>query len=120
MTTPDVHRTPGHGFAPETILGMWSVGLFLAFAAAALVFVVTARSGAGTWDEAAFFDNLELTIPLLISAASAVASLVLAIVAMLKRGDRSTAVVLVAAITAMVTLFFTGELLSVVGVLPEH
>lgn len=48
------------------------------------------------------------------------ASLVLAIVAMLERGDRSTAVVLVVALSGMVTLYFTGELLSVVGVLPEH
>jgi len=70
--TPDVHRTPGRGFAPESILGRWSVGFFLAFVAALLVFAVIAVSGAGTWDEGAFFGNLELTIPLLIAAASAV------------------------------------------------
>lgn len=120
MTMPDVHRTSRRGFAPESILGMWSVGLFLAFVAALLVFVVIGVSGAGTWDEGAFFGNLELTIPLLIAAASAVASLVLAIVAMSTRGDRSTAVVLAVALSGMVTLYFTGELLSVVGVLPEH
>jgi hypothetical protein len=42
------------------------------------------------------------------------------VVAIVKAGDRSTAVILVTGISGMVTFFFTGELLSVIGVLPQH
>ena len=119
MTVPGVHRTGGPRFAPESTAGKWSVGLFLFFAVAMAVFAAVAIAGAGTW-EPDFFANLEATIPLLVTAASALGSLVVGVVAIVKAGDRSTAVILVTAISGMVTFFFTGELLSVIGVLPQH
>lgn len=117
-----VRGVPGRAadrFVPESVPGRWSVGLFLLFVAALVVFSAVAIAGAGTW-EPAFFANLEATIPLLISAASALASAVVGIVAMVKKGDRSTAVAVATVVCGIVTLFFTGELLSVVGVLPQH
>jgi hypothetical protein len=119
MTAHSIRGTGGRRFGPESNAGKWSVGLFLVFAAALAVFLIVARAGAGTW-EPEFFADLELTIPFLISAASVLGSLVVGFVAMVKADDRSTAVILVTVISGMVTLFFAGELLSVVGVLPQH
>jgi hypothetical protein len=119
MTVPSGHKTRGPALAPESTAGKWSVGLFLFFAVALAVFVAVAISGAETW-EPDFFANLEATIPLLLSAASALGSLVVGVVAIVKAGDRSTAVILVTVISGLVTFFFTGELLSVIGVLPQH
>lgn len=109
----------GQGFVPETRVGKWSVGLFLVFAAALGVFIVVALAGAGTW-EPDFFADLEATIPLLISAATALGSLCVGLVAIGRQGDRSAAVILVTVLSGMVTFFFIGELLSVIEVLPGH
>ena len=119
MTVPGIHRTDGPKFAPESTAGKWSVGLFFSFTVAIAVFVVNASARAGTW-EPAFLANLEMTIPLLVATASALGSLAAGLVSTVKVGDRSTAVILVTAISGMVTLFFAGELLSVIGVLPKH
>lgn len=119
MIVPDIQRTGSPTFAPESTAGRWSVGLFFSFAVAIAVFVVIASAGAGTW-EPDFSANLELTVPLLVAAASALGSLVVGVVSKVKVGDRSTAVTLVTVISGMVTLFFAGELLSVIGVLPQH
>jgi hypothetical protein len=119
MTMHDVHGRGGQRFGPETIVGKWCVGLFLVFVTAFAVFMTLALVGAGTW-EPEFSANLEATIPFLIAVASALASLVVGLVAMVRGGDRSTGVVLATVISGMVTFFFTGELLSVIGVLPQH
>lgn len=116
------HGIKGKGtrrFVPESTAGRWSVLLFFVLAAAIAGFIAVAVDGAGTW-EPEFFANLEATIPLLISAASALATLVCGFVAIARRGDHSTAVILVTVTSGMVTLFLVGELLSVIGVLPQH
>lgn len=119
MSVRGVHGTAGPAVAPMSIAGRWAVGLFLAFVVAIAVFVTVTSLGAGSW-ESGFFANLEVTIPLLVAAASAAASLVSGVVAVIKAGDRSAAVLLVTGLSGMITLFFVGELLSVIGVLPQH
>ena len=119
MSVRGVRGTAGPTVAPMSSAGRWAVRLFLAFAVAIAVFVTVTSVGAGTWDSG-FFANPEATIPLLVAAASAVGSVVCGVVALTKAGDRSAAVLLVTSLTGMATFFFVGELLSVIGVLPQH
>lgn len=112
-------RHGGSRFWPETDLGKWTVGLFVLNVVAFVTFTVIAVNGAGTWDDG-IFDDLVLGIPLLVTVVSAISTLVVGIVAMARRSERATSVVLAVTLAGMATLFFLGELLSVIGVLPAH
>lgn len=103
---------------PGTSLGRWSVGLFALHLVAFLTFMVIAMRGAGTWDEG-IFEDLVLGIPLVATMLSAFSTLVVGVVA-IRRNERALAVVLATVLAGMATLFFVGELLSVIGVLPSH
>jgi hypothetical protein len=105
-------------FLPGTGLGRWSVGLFALHLVALLTFIVIAMRGAGTWDEG-IFEDLILGIPLVATMVSACSTLVVGVVA-IRRNERALAVVFVTVLAGMATLFFIGELLSVIGVLPSH
>lgn len=117
MSMPGVQGTSG-GFAPRSTPGRWAIALFVVFAIAMAVLMAIGSIGAGTWDPD-FWANLQMTIPLLVAATSSLSSLVVGVVAIVQ-GDRSTSVTLVTAMAGMVTFFFVGELLSAIGVLPQH
>lgn len=119
MTVHGVHRTGGSGLVPRSTPGRWSVGLFVVFVAAIVVFFVIAIAGSNTWGPE-WTSNAEATIPLLIAAAAAVGSLVVGVVAIVKSDDRSMLVTTATIVAGMVTVYFIGELLSVIGVLPQH
>jgi hypothetical protein len=67
-----------------------------------------------------FFDRPELAISLLVGAAAALATTIVGTISVFRRIDRSPVVVLATVLGLFPTLFFLGELLSVVGVLPSH
>jgi hypothetical protein len=67
-----------------------------------------------------FFDPPELAITLLIGAGAAFATTIIGGISVFRQLDRSPVVVLATALGVLPTLFFLGELLSVVGVLPSH
>ena len=62
----------------------------------------------------------DLAISLLIGPGAALATTIVGAISIFRRIDGSAVVVLATALGLLATLFFLGELLSVVGVLPSH
>ena len=119
MTTPAVHNTT-HWYMPSTSLGKWAMGLFALLIGSLGVFMVLASASAGEWDAESFFDPLIPAVLVLVSAASAIAATAVGIAAIVRQHERSVAVIVLSALSGYATLFFVGELLSVMGVLPQH
>lgn len=119
MTTPTLHGST-HWYLPSTPLGRWSVALFGLFVIAFVLFLAAAIASAGEWEEESFFDPLIPAILLLVGATSAVAAAAVGIAGIVRQHERSVAVIVVTALSASASFFFVGELLSVVGVLPQH
>jgi hypothetical protein len=67
-----------------------------------------------------FFDPPLLASALLVGAGAALAAAVAGATSILRSIDRSPVVVLATALSSVAGLFFLGELLSVIGVLPSH
>lgn len=116
MNTPTL-RQPIR-WIPATRIGAWTVGLLVAHVIAMLVFFVLALTR--DIPSESFFDRPELAMSLLIGAGAAVATTIVGAISIFRRIDRSAVVVLATALGLLPTLFFLGELLSVVGVLPSH
>ena len=119
MTTPSTHKTT-HWQMPPTNLAKWTVGFFAVFVASIGVFVVLAAASAGEWEAESFFDPLLPAVLVLVGAVSALAATATGIAAIVRRHERSTAVVVMTVLSGFATFFFVGELLSVIGVLPQH
>jgi len=118
MTTPSMHKTT-HWHMPPTSLAKWTVGFFAVFIASIGVFVVLAAANAGEWEAESFFDPLLPAVLVLVGAVSAVAATATGIAAIVRQ-ERSTAVIVMTVLSGFATFFFVGELLSVIGVLPQH
>lgn len=119
MTNPSVNK-PTHWHMPPTSLAKWAVGFFAIFIASIGVFVVLAAANAGEWESESFFDPLMPAVLVLVSAVSAVAATAAGIAAIVHQHERSTAVIVMTVLSGFATFFFVGELLSVIGVLPQH
>ena len=109
-----------HRFWPTTRTGRWSVALFGLQVIALAVLVAVAAAHAGEWEAESFFDPLFPAVLLLVSAVSAIAAAVFGITGIVRQHERSTAVIMATALAGLMCFFFIGELLSAVGVLPEH
>lgn len=102
ITTPS-----GPHLRPTTPLGRWSVALFGLFALAFVTLIGVAASGQEGGDT--LFDNLWLGIPGVVAGASALASLVLGAIAMIKSRERSVATLVAVLLSAIVAFFLIGE-----------
>lgn len=94
--------------APGTGLGRWSVGLIVVFAAGLSFFAVAVS--AGQRGGQGFFDNLWLTVPILVAFAAAVGAMITGLVAVIGRQERALPVFLAVVVGAAVTLFGVLEL----------
>jgi hypothetical protein len=94
--------------------------LFALFLVSFVVFLVMAATSAGEWKAESFFDPLIPAVLVLVSAAGAVAATAVGITAFVRQHERSIAVIVVTALSGYAAFFFVGELLSVIGVLPQH
>jgi hypothetical protein len=67
-----------------------------------------------------FFDRLDLAISLLVGAGAAFVAGIVGAISIFRAIDRSPVVVLATALSSLPSLFFLGELLSVIEILPSH
>jgi ABC-type Na+ efflux pump permease subunit len=92
---------------PQTTLGKWSVGLFIAFCLFFLAFIILVATGQRGDD--ALFSNLALTIPGLLAGVSVLSAMITGIINIVKSKERSFFVFLATAIGIMVLIFLIGE-----------
>jgi hypothetical protein len=105
---------------PPISLAKWAIGFFAILIASSGVFVVLAAANAGEWDAESFFDPLLPAVLVLVGAISAVGATAAGIGAIVGQHERSTAVLVMTVLSGFATFFFIAELLSVIGVLPQH
>jgi cytochrome bd-type quinol oxidase subunit 2 len=96
-------------FKPTTNLGKWSAWLIVAFAILLGVFYILVASGQRGGDT--FFSNPILTVPMLLAATSAIAAFVIGLISVVKRKERSVAVVLAIVVGLFVIIFVLGEVI---------
>jgi hypothetical protein len=96
------------------------MGFFGLFIASLGVFVVLASASAGEWEAESFFDPLLPAVLVLVGAISAVGATAAGIGAIVRQHERSRAVLVMTVLSGFATFFFIAELLSVIGVLPQH
>lgn len=108
---------------PNTSLGRWTVGLLgahlVTMAIWMLVVVVLSTVGDG-FESESFFDPPILAVGLIVAGVAALAATVLGLISIFTRRDRSALVIVATVLAAAPTLFFVGEFLSAIGVLPGH
>lgn len=75
---------------PKTILGKWSVGLMVAFILLFVLLQVLVASGQEGGET--FFDNLPLSIPVILMAASGIAAFLVGLVSVVKNKERALTV----------------------------
>lgn len=118
---PSVKRRAGleaSRLVPPTRMGRWTVGLWAVHLVAMLIYFVLALTGDMPSDR--FFDRLDLAISLLVGAGAAFVAGIVGAISIFRAIDRSPVVVLATALSSLPSLFFLGELLSVIGILPSH
>lgn len=115
-SSPTIHQP--FRWKPATRIGAWTVGLLGAHVASMFVFFLLALTR--DVPSVSFFDPLELAVALLIGAGAAFAATIVGAISIFRRIDRGPLVVLATGLGLLPTLFFLGELLSVIGVLPSH
>jgi len=96
-------------FIPSTILGKWSIGLIIAFFLLLItgIFVVaTGQTGGET-----IFDNLLISIPMILAAISAIASFFTGIISIIRKKERCIFVFISTLIGLFVLWFVIGEIL---------
>jgi cytochrome bd-type quinol oxidase subunit 2 len=96
-------------FKPRTKLGKWSAWLIVAFAILLGVFYILVASGQRGGDT--FFSNPILTVPMLLAATSAIAAFIIGLISVVKRKERSVAVVLAIVVGLFVIIFVLGEVI---------
>jgi len=99
-----------HCFLPKSKLGIWSVILFV-FSILALVFFFIMVNVFGQRGGETFFSNLTLTIPMLSAWTASTISFVLGLVSTIKSKSESVLVILITAITFLITLYGIGAVL---------
>ena len=95
---------------PKTTLGKWSVGLIVLFfllLLSARLIVASGQAGGET-----FFDNLYISIPMLLAGLSGTLSFVVGLIAIIKQKERSPLVFISALIGLLILGFTAGELLG--------
>lgn len=93
---------------PHTKLGKWSVrlmGLFIILMTIFFAFVTAGQKGGD-----GFFDNLYLTIPVIIAGISGIFSFVIGLLAILKQRDKSLLVYISSFLGFLITLFILAEI----------
>ncbi len=88
---------------PFSVLGRWSALAGVAFLVFIGLFALLVAAGQRGGEE--FFDNLWLTVPMLIAYFSAVAAFVLGAVAIATAGERSLIVIVATIVGLLVTVF---------------
>ena len=109
--------------APTTSLGRWTVALLGVHLTAMVLWTVMAvvlSTFGGGFESESFFDPPALAAGLIIAAVAALAAATLGLISIITRRDRSALVIAATVLAAAPTLFFIGESLSVVGILPGH
>ena len=96
-------------FKPTTDLGKRSAWLIVAFAILLGVFYILVASGQRGGDT--FFSNPILTVPMLPAATSGIAAFITGLISVVKRKERSVAVVLAIVFGLFVILFALGEVI---------
>ena len=96
-------------FKPTTDLGKWSAWLIVAFAILLGVFYILVASGQRGGDT--FLSNPILTVPMLLAATSAIAAFIIGLISVVKRKERSVAVVLAIVVGLFVIIFVLGEVI---------
>jgi hypothetical protein len=95
--------------SPKTPSGKWSTGFIVAFVVFLVAFPILVASGQRGGET--FFDNLVLTIPILLAGASGVLALFTGLIAVIGKRERSILVFLAVLIGLLVLLFGLGEVM---------
>ena len=95
-------------WAPSTTLGRFALLAMAAFLGLMALFAVLVASGQRGGEQ--FFDNLVLTLPVLVAFASAVSAALAGAVAVVTRGERSVAVIGATIIGLAVLIFGVMEI----------
>lgn len=119
MTINTSHRATGWLW-PTTRIGQWTMALFGTEVVLLSGLMIALSTNAGTWDNESFFTPLWPALVLLASAACGLGATTVGLLSILRRIDRSPAVIVATALAGYGSFFFVGELLSVIGVLPGH
>lgn len=94
---------------PKTKIGKWSVGLLIAFIVFLVIGNIIVASGQEGGDT--IFDNLYISIPMILAALCAIAALITGLVSIIKNKERSVLVIIATLIGLIITWFVFGELL---------
>jgi len=92
---------------PKTKYGKWSIGLCGLFFLFLVIFFLLVQSGQRGGDK--FFSNMWLTTPFLLAGASAIAGMVMGIMAIFKQKEKSWLVYISSFIGFFVTLYLAAE-----------
>jgi len=94
-------------FLPKTKLGKWSVSciiLLIFFFLVAQLVVASGQEGGET-----FFDNLYISIPMLLAGISGIMALILGLISIIKSKERSPLVFIATIIGLLILVFLIGE-----------
>ncbi|MBM3131470.1 MAG: hypothetical protein FJZ95_00340 [Chloroflexi bacterium] len=110
-----VGRPPGwrRFLLPQTGLGRWATGLFIAFVILMVIqsALVMSRDGEDREDET-FFDNLPLAALILVVGALAIGAGAVAAIAIIKKRERALPVFLILLFGLFALMFAVGEMVG--------
>ena len=95
--------------SPKTTMGRWSVGSIGSLILFFMLFQILVASGQRGGER--FFDNLVLTIPILLAGISGVSAFFTGIIGIIKGKERSVLVFMATALGFFVIVFWLGEVL---------
>lgn len=95
---------------PQTVLGKWSLKLFLVFLASLATLMAFAASGQEGGETV--FDNLYLGIPGILAAISVMASCITGAVSIFSKKERSLLIFAVAFLTLLAAIFIIGDMVT--------
>ena len=104
---------------PITSIGKWTIAFF-GIHVVMMTSVVIFLSASGGSASEAFFDPPAPAVALIIAVVAAIGATVVGVISIFTHRDRSALVIVATVLAAAPTLFFLGEFLSVIGVLPGH
>ncbi|WP_379969657.1 hypothetical protein [Ectobacillus sp. sgz5001026] len=97
-------------FLPSTFLGKWSIGLLSTFFLLLALGTIVAQVQ-GPIEDQTFFNNLAVTIPMVIGLTAGVCAFLIGMISIFKKKERSIFVFLVTFIGLMLLIFLMGEVL---------
>jgi len=95
---------------PKTVLGKWTMGLFLASILLMIFVILSIASGQN--GGATIFDNLLISIPMISVAISTIASFFTGIISIIRKKERCIFVFISTTIGFLVLLIIVGEFLG--------